>query len=79
MPDSIRSIVERFPERELELYRRCARDARFRAVCADYEEASAALLRWQNVPATGPGRVDEYRHLLAELEVEILAQLERPA
>ena len=76
--EKIRSIVARFPQRELDIRRRCARDARFRAICADYEEAAAALRYWQRVGKEGDRRVAEYANFLGELEAEILAQLDRP-
>lgn len=75
--EGVRSILARFPQRELEIRRRCARDAHFRSVCSDYEEASAALCHWQRAGEEGSGKVVEYRDFLSELEAEILAQLER--
>ena len=77
MPKNINSIVERFPERELELHRRCSHDARFLSVCKDYEEAAAALRRWQRIPAEAILRAAEYARFLGELEAEILAELDR--
>jgi hypothetical protein len=75
----ISSIVARFPQRELDIRRRCSRDAHFRSVCVDYEEAAAALRHWQKVAKEGDRRVEEYRQFLGELEAEILAELGRPA
>lgn len=77
--EEIRSIVARFPQRELEIRRRCARDTRFRSVCVDYEEAAAALRHWQQVSGAEEEKVEEYRSFLGELEAEILAHLERAA
>ena len=74
---NIRSIVARFPECELDIRRRCARDARFRAICADYEEAATALRYWQKVAKEGDQKVVDYANFLSELEVEILTQLDR--
>ena len=69
-----RSIMARFPERELELRRACARDVDFRAVCVDHGEAVSALRRFDEA---GDPRADEYRKIVDELEEEILGLLER--
>lgn len=71
----IRSILYRLPRRELEIRRVCARDAGFRSVCTDYEEAASALRHWQQLAKEGDPKVDEYARLLGELEEEIVAQL----
>lgn len=73
----MRSVVARFPRRELEIQRRCAHDTGFRSICADYEEAAAALHHWQKVAREGDQKVEEYRRFLGELEAEILAHLNR--
>lgn len=70
----LRSIAQRFPQRELEIRRRCARDAKFASVCSDYEEAASALQHWRQA-AVGDPRVQEYEQLVAELAAEILAEL----
>jgi hypothetical protein len=72
------SIVGRFPERELEIRRLCARDPEFRAICDDYEEAVAAYGRWQEVGPASAARAEDYRVLAEELAAEILAALDRP-
>jgi len=51
--EDIRAIISRLPESELPIRRRCARDAKFRAICADYEEASKALHYWKQQAAGG--------------------------
>jgi len=76
--EEIRSIVARFPQRALDIRRRCSRDARFRSVCVDYEEAAAALRHWRQVAKEGDRKVEEYAQFLGELEAEILGQLDRP-
>lgn len=75
--ETIRSIVARVPQRELDLRRRCASDARFRSICSDYEEAAAALRYWQSLGSAGKRMAAEYADFLAELESEILDQLDR--
>ena len=73
----MRSIVARYPERELDIRRLCARESGFRAVCRDYEEAVSALRHWQNVAGDVDGKVLDYANFLAELEAEILGRLNR--
>jgi hypothetical protein len=81
--EGIRAIVTRLPQRELDIRRRCARDADFRSICMDYEEATRALRYWQKVAQTGDRKkeadrnVEEYKSLVDELEAEILANLNR--
>lgn len=79
--EDIRSIVARFPRRELEIRGRCARDADFRSICTEYEEAATALRHWQKRAKEGAKegeqRVEEYTSFLGELEAEILAHLNR--
>lgn len=74
----ISSIVARFPQRELDIRRRCSRDAHFKSICMDYEEAAAALRHWLKAAGEGDRKVDDYRQFLGELEAEIVAQLDRP-
>jgi hypothetical protein len=81
--EDIRAVVTRLPRRELDIRRRCARDADFRSICMDYEEAGRALCYWQKVAQTGDRKkeadrnVEEYKSLVDELEAEILANLNR--
>jgi len=75
--EEIRSIVGRFPQRELDIRRRCARDPHFKSICADYEEATAALHHWQQVANDGDRRAAEYAAFVEELEAEVLDQLNR--
>jgi hypothetical protein len=81
--DDFRSIVACFPQREFDIRRRCARDPRFKSICADYEEAARALGYWQKIAQAGNGqneadrKVEEYTSFLGELEAEILAHLDR--
>jgi hypothetical protein len=81
--EEIRSIVVRFPQRELDIRRRCARDTHFKSICQDYEEAARALRYWQKAAQAGDRKkeadrkVEEYGSFLGELEAEILAHLDR--
>lgn len=75
--EEIRSIVSRYPQRELEIRRLCSRDAGFQSVCRDYDQATSALHFWQQAePASGP-KTEHYRDFLEELETEILAKLDQ--
>jgi hypothetical protein len=69
-------VLRRFPVyRDLILLRLSA-DSRFRTMCADYKEASDALVAWEQ--ATTPRAAElakDYRRLVAELEREILSDL----
>jgi hypothetical protein len=77
--EDIGLIVTRYPRRELEIRGRCVRDANFRSICADYEEAATALHHWQKRAKEGAKkgdqRVEEYTSFLSELEAEILEHL----
>ena len=73
----VAAAVKRFPERELEIHRRCARDPEFGAVCDDYADARAALRHWR-AQEPGCARAEEYRQLVEELEAEILTLLDGP-
>ncbi|MET4040986.1 hypothetical protein [Bradyrhizobium sp. RT6a] len=80
--EELRYIVERLPERELDIRRRFARDASFRAICSDYEEAAKARDHWRQAAKrgdlTGERKVEDYADLLLELEQEILSHLSDP-
>lgn len=69
------SFLARWPQRELEIRRKCSQDAIFRSILADYEEARAALDHWRGAEAADR-RVEEYEELMEELEAELLARLD---
>jgi hypothetical protein len=71
----MRTIVARFPDREMEIYRRAAGDAVFRLICMDYAQAVAARRFWEANAGPGDQRLRDYADLAAELEAEILARL----
>lgn len=79
--EQIRPVVDRLPHRELEIRRWWAKDTTFKTICADYAEASRALLHWRRVSAegneNGQRNVDEYIRLENELAEEIIAYLDR--
>ena len=72
---SLSGLLERFPARELDIHRLCARDAEFRSVCEDYEVALKALQHWESV-AQNAVRADEYRQLAGEIADEIAVRLD---
>ena len=53
-----------------------ARDPDFRSICDDYGLAQRALKHWEAVGQAAPGRVEEYREIVQELEAEVLAILQ---
>lgn len=75
--EETRAIVARFPALELDIRRLCGRDDTFRSVCADYQEAATAFLRWSTIAGEGDGKVEGYRSLVGELEAEILSELKK--
>ena len=72
----ITAVVSRFPRHELAIRRLYTRDATFREICADYDEALRALQYWQSAAGSSDPRVEQYRELVNELETEILGLLE---
>lgn len=77
MPDKVRYAVERFPDLAPAI-KQCSADNRFfRSLCEDYGEAVEVLRRWQTVnDPEGLERCNACRELIAELEREILLELE---
>jgi len=71
-------LLARFPDRELAIHRLLARDARFRELCEDFEDASKALQHWEAAGSGGEAKAGDYRALVAELEGELLARLDGP-
>ena len=70
-------VVNRFPERELEIHRLSARDPAFKTACEDYSDALAAFRHWQAKGPAGSERAKEYREIVGELEAEILDLLDK--
>ncbi|GMG85118.1 hypothetical protein LNKW23_43340 [Paralimibaculum aggregatum] len=64
-------IAKRWPDRNLEIRRRCAVDADYRSIVSDYVEARSALDRWRRSDPAGSGRVADYERLVRELDAEI--------
>jgi len=70
----VRHIVARLPQHEFDVRRLFARDEQFRSICLDFEEAAAALRRWQDAPG-GRSKAEHYLKIMDELEAEILELL----
>lgn len=71
----MRALSERFPARELEVRRLCARDESFRCACEDYEVAVKAIRHWE-FTRNNMARAIEYRQLANEIAAEIEASLD---
>ena len=76
MSDEIEALARRFPQHASTIRRLQARDPDFRSICDDYGEAQRALKHWEAAGQAAPGRVEEYREMLKELEAEVLAILQ---
>ena len=72
----ITAVVSRFPRHELAIRRLYSRDATFREICEDYDEALRALRYWQSAASSSDPRIEQYRELVNELEEEISNVLE---
>lgn len=75
-PKSLRAVVARIPWDTGELEQRFERDEHFQAVCRDFAEAFEALDRWQRTAGEDDRRAMDYKRLLEELELELIALLQ---
>jgi hypothetical protein len=78
MASKVAAVVARFPDRELAIHRRFARDPKFEEICEDYTDALEALRHWEGAGLAGAARAEDYRRIRDELEVEILGVLDGP-
>jgi hypothetical protein len=76
MSNGIEALARRFPQHASKIRQLQARDPDFRSICDDYDDAQRALKYWEGAAQVAPGRVAEYREILAELEAEALEILE---
>jgi hypothetical protein len=78
MPDRSRHAVERFPDLAEAIKQYSADNRFFCSLCEDYGEAVETLRRWQESedPSTH-WRVSACRDLIAELENDMLRELQR--
>jgi hypothetical protein len=73
-------IMDRFPEERQALCRLFQESLSFQSLCNDYRECLAALQNWQQSNSEeAPAWLDEYAHLLLELEQEVRQYLENQA
>lgn len=76
MPDTIRHVVERYPDISHEITTLALRDPDFRSTCEDYGKCVEALNHWeQGSDSTSKARADEYRDLCKRIEAEIAETL----
>ena len=64
-------LAERWPNRLLELRRKCATDPHFGELLSDYQAAREALDRWRAVDPENSRRIADYDSLVREIEAEI--------
>ena len=72
----IEPSASQFPRHELAIRRLYARDATFREICEDYDQALCALRYRRSAASSSGPRVEQYRELVNELEGEISKILE---
>jgi hypothetical protein len=74
---SASQVLERFPNHWQEITELLRTSDAFGSLCEDYADAVTALRAWEiSAHPKAPVRVTEYRDLVAELEAEILGQLQ---
>lgn len=66
--------LARFARDELSIHRLYVHEPTFRSICDDYDEAVAAIQRWE---PQDKAKADELRKLALELEAEIEAYITR--
>ncbi|TWA67373.1 hypothetical protein FBZ82_107351 [Azospirillum brasilense] len=77
MLDKLRHVVERFPDLEAMIKQHSADNRFFRGLCEDYGEAVDVLRGWEaSSRGRGSKRTDACRALIADLEQEILLELQ---
>lgn len=76
MPHKSRHVLDQLPQHAAALRERMIVDREFRSLCEDYGETLEALRRWEaSDDRHRQERVEEFRSLLAELELEIAREL----
>jgi hypothetical protein len=73
--DALEALARSLPESAEQIRRRFWCDAEFRAVCADYRDAAAALAGLEQGHDGDSARTEEYRQLAAEMLAEATAML----
>jgi len=76
MTEKTHHVLDQLPQHGYALRERMIVDREFRSLCEDYGDALEALRRWEaSADRHRAARIEEFRGLLAELEIEILAEL----
>ena len=78
--DDRNHLLKRFPYLEKAINDKFDSSEEFRTLCRDYVDAVAALTHWEDQArptAKAKERIIEYRHLVENLEAEILLELYR--
>jgi hypothetical protein len=76
MTEKAHHVLDQLPQHRPALRERMLVDREFRSLCEDYGDALEALRRWEvSADRHRAARVEEFRRLLGELEMEILAEL----
>ena len=75
--DALQTVIDRLPEHAARVRRRFWRDADFRALCHDYQEALDVLARLERATPPHAAQIAEYRELVSELLAEAAEILEQ--
>jgi hypothetical protein len=78
VPDSLRTVVDRFPEFEETIREKFQEDEQFQELCADHGECSMTLAQLQKQSIGPDERIEQYTELLVSLEKEIFARISGP-
>jgi hypothetical protein len=71
-PLNLEGIIARFPDKGLLIRRLCLSDPSFRSLCDEYGLARMCLVRFEAMNGTThAAEIEEYRSVIAALEVEI--------
>jgi hypothetical protein len=75
--DKTHHVLDPLPKHRHPIRERMRVDQEFRSFCEDYGDAFEALRRWEgSADSHQTARFEEFRRLLAELEAEILVELD---
>ncbi|MEP2031453.1 MAG: hypothetical protein ABJI96_22375 [Paracoccaceae bacterium] len=76
MPN-ISELAAKFPANELTVHRLYSNSESFRAVYADYLEASNALDFWRSKTPAATDKIEDYQKIMDELEKEMADIIEQ--
>ncbi|MDB5376174.1 MAG: hypothetical protein JWR00_620 [Rubritepida sp.] len=79
-PLNLEAVIARFPHKGLLIRQLCLSDPSFRSLCEEYGLARMCLVRFESLnDAAHDAEIEEYRSVIAALEVEISRFLARSA